>query len=75
MFQETRARTPSLAPWMECCYGAQLALHFGDVIIPSCSGVQQGDPLGPLRFSRALQPLLESIKAEVPAIKYQRMVS
>ena len=50
---------------MECCYGAQSSLHFGNVIIPSCSGVQQGDALGPLRFSLALQPLMESIKPEV----------
>ena len=39
---------------------------FWDVIIHSCSSVQQGDPLGPLGFSLALQPLVESIKAEVP---------
>ena len=51
---------------MECGYGAQSAIHFGDVIITSCSGVQQGDPLGPSGFSLALQPLVESVKAEVP---------
>ena len=57
MFEEIRARIPCLAPWMECCYGTQLALHFGDAIIPSCSGVQQEDPLGPLGFSLACNPL------------------
>ena len=65
MFKEIQACIPCLAPWMECCYGAQPALHFGDVIIPSCSRIQQGDPPGPLGFSLALQPLVESIKAEV----------
>ena len=41
--------------------------HFGDVIIPRCSsGIQQGDPLGPMGFSIALQPLVESVKDEVP---------
>ena len=66
MFEEIRAHISCLAPWIECCYGAQFALHFGDVIIPSCSGIQQCDPLGALGFSLALQPLVESIKAKVP---------
>ena len=65
MFEEIRACILCTAPWMECRYGAQSALHFGNVIIPSCSGVQQGEPLGPLGFSLALQPLVESIKAEL----------
>ena len=69
MFREIRDRIPSLAPWMECCYGARPALHLGKVIIPSCCGVQQGDPLGPLGFSLALQPLVESIKSNVPDLK------
>ncbi len=47
MFEEIRARIPSLAPWMESCYGAQSILHLGDEKILSCCGVQQGDPLGP----------------------------
>ena len=66
LFEEIWAHNPCLAPSMECCYGAQSALHFGDVIIPSCSDIQQGDPLGRLGFCLALQPLVESIKAEVP---------
>ena len=34
--------------------------------ILSCSGVQQGDPLGPLGFALTLHPILERIKQEVP---------
>ena len=67
LFEKIQTRIPCPAPWMECCYGVQsAALHFWDVIIPSCSSVQQGDPLGPLGFSLALQPLVESVKAKVP---------
>ena len=66
MFEKIQARIPCLAPWMECCYGTQSALNFGDVIIPICSDVQLGDPLSPLGFSLALRPLVESVKVEVP---------
>ena len=37
-------------------------------IIHSCCGVQQGDPLGPLGFSLALQPILEQINRDVPGL-------
>ena len=37
--------------------------------IPSCRGVQQGDRLGPLGISLALQPLAESIRSNVSDLK------
>ena len=54
-----------LAPLDGMLLWSQSTLHFGNFIIPSCSDVQQGDPLGPLGFSLALQLLVESMKAEV----------
>ena len=57
MVEEVRARIPSLAAWVESCYGSQLILHFGD---------QQGDPIGPLLFALMLHPIVERIKREVP---------
>ena len=68
MFQEVRARIPSMAAWMECCYGAQPFLHLGDRTILSCCGVQQGDPLGPLGFSQTLHPIIEKIQEQVPGL-------
>ena len=68
MFEEVRAHTPSMAAWMECCYGSQPLLHLGDHTILSCCGVQQGDPLGPLGFALALHPIVERIKEEVPGL-------
>ena len=68
MFQEVRARIPSMAAWIECCYGSQPILRLGDHSILSCCGVQQGDPLGPLGFALALHPIIETIKEEVPGL-------
>ena len=68
MFQEIRARIPFMAAWMESCYGAQPIFHLGADSILSCSGVQQGDPLGPLGFALTLQPIVERIKAEVQGL-------
>jgi hypothetical protein len=66
MFTEIRDRIPGLSSWVESCYNSRPILHFGSHIIYSCCGVQQGDPLGPLCFSLALQPILERISCEVP---------
>ena len=68
MFEEVRAHIPSMAAWLECCYGAQPLLHFGNFTILSSCGVQQGDPLGPLAFALALHPIVERIKREVPSL-------
>ena len=68
LFSVTRDRMPALSAWLECCYGARPLLLFGDHSISSCSGVQQGDPLGPLGFSLTLQPIIERIQSEVPTL-------
>ena len=68
MFEEARARIPSMSSWLECCYGSQPVLFLGEHTILSCCGVQQGDPLGPLGFAVALHPIVERIKREVPGL-------
>ena len=65
MFKEIRERLPEISPWMECCYGVH-PLFYGDYTVHSCCGVQQGDPLGLLGFSLALQPIVDRITLEVP---------
>lgn len=65
MLHEVRSRIPSLSAWFECCYGDAPSLLFGDHILHSCCGVQQGDPLGPLGFALTLQPIIDSIQREV----------
>ena len=68
MFEEARARIPSMSSWLECCYSSQPLLLLGEHSILSCCGVQQGDPLGPLGFAVALHPIIEKIKREVPGL-------
>ena len=51
---------------MESCYSSQPLLRLGEDTLLSCSGVQQGDPLGPLGFALTLHPIPERIDEEVP---------
>ncbi|XP_064394938.1 uncharacterized protein LOC135342184 [Halichondria panicea] len=68
MFQEFRKHIPSLSPWIEACYSSQPNLLLGSHSLLSCSGVQQGDPLGPLGFALTLQPIIDCIQSEVPGL-------
>ena len=70
MLQAVRNHLPQLSAIAEACYGSTAPLlHFNGESIASCTGVQQGDPLGPLFFAITLQPVLQRIKDEVPNLK------
>ena len=61
--EQCRQHFPSLAPWAEWCYAEPSRLRFGELPpLSSESGVQQGDPLGPLLFALAIQPILRQLK-------------
>ncbi|KAJ9437513.1 Retrotransposable element SLACS 132 kDa protein [Diplonema papillatum] len=53
---------PALARYAEAAYGARSQLTFGHEVVWSESGVQQGDPLGPLFFSLVLKKVLERVE-------------
>jgi hypothetical protein len=58
VFRELRQHFPELSAWVELSYGSQAHLQFGRGVLLSCIGLHQGDPLAPLLFALALQPLI-----------------
>ena len=69
MFEEFRSHVPSLSAWIESCYGSEPILYLGDNTLLSCTGVQQGDLLGPLGFALTLHPIIMRMKEEVTDLK------
>ncbi|XP_075259889.1 uncharacterized protein LOC142351636 [Convolutriloba macropyga] len=57
---------PGIAVFTNFCYSQHTPLFYNNAIIQSESGVQQGDPLGPLLFSLTLWPIIQKIKISVP---------
>ena len=63
----TCERFPALSAWTNWCYSSpSVLLYDHQYVIRSESGVQQGDPLGPLYFCFGLAPLVEEITALNP---------
>ena len=65
-FREVEQSFPDCLQWILTSYGVEAELMFGDTVIPSSTGFQQGDPLASLLFSLDLQPIIEKIQLEVP---------
>ena len=56
---------PELLPFTLSTTGHTSNLQFGDYLLHSAEGAQQGDPLGPLYFCLAFKELLESVRSEL----------
>ena len=56
------AKYPIIYPWVFYCYSIGAPLFIYDNVISATTGVQQGDPLGPLLFALVLHPFLESLR-------------
>jgi hypothetical protein len=57
-----QCHTPLLYPYLCQYYRNPSTLFFGDHLISSSVGVQQGDPCGPMIFSLAIQPIILSFR-------------
>ena len=54
---------PSLFKYVHSSYGASSFLAFGDHLLLSKEGVQQGDPLGPLLFCLTILPIVKRLSS------------
>lgn len=60
---EVRRHFPGLLAWVRFCYDFKDPyLWMGEILMRSVTGVQQGDPLGPLLFALALHAILKKLK-------------
>ncbi len=60
--EQVKTHFPGLARWAQWCYQQPSHLVFGSHLLSSETGVQQGDPLGPLLFAAAIHPLAVKLK-------------
>jgi len=58
---------PELYHFVSCSFSRKGLLYFGDSVMESSEGVQQGDPLGPLLFCLALHDVLQAIDCDFGA--------
>jgi len=56
---------PELLPYATSTMNSPSDLHFGEFVMLSEEGAQQGDPLGPLYFCLVFKELLESLQSEL----------
>ncbi len=65
MLRAVADQVPGIYKFCLLSYGGPTELKFGDHIICSEEGAQQGDPLGPLLFCLAVHPLLTSLRSDL----------
>ncbi|KAL1446882.1 hypothetical protein WDU94_010923, partial [Cyamophila willieti] len=65
MLARIREKCPQLYSYLWQCYQSPSHLFYGDDILSSQVGSQQGDPTGPLAFSLTIHPLIMSLKSHI----------
>jgi len=67
MFQAVHDEMPELYAFVHMCYATASLLDFGEHLLLSDEGAQQGDPLGPLLFCGSSLKLTRMMKSEFNA--------
>ena len=62
---EMKTLAPRLFLFMWQLYSSSTNLFYGEQVILSAEGMQQGDPLGPLGFSLAINGLITKLKSDL----------
>jgi hypothetical protein len=65
ILKEVQCHTPLLYPYLYQCYRNPSTLFFGNHLISSSVGAQQGDPCGPMIFSLAIQSIILSLDSQM----------
>ncbi len=65
MLTEIKTKVPQIYHYLRQCYLKPTFLAFGDKVIASKVGAQQGDPAGPLIFSLAIHPMVTQLNTEL----------
>jgi len=65
MLNAVAQHIPEILPFCYSAYACSPMLKFGDRILDSNEGIQQGDPLGPLLFCLTIQPILQSLSSQL----------
>ena len=64
VFKAINELLPELYPFVHMCYANASLLNFGEFLLMSDEGAQQGDPLGPLMFCASALKLTKRMESE-----------
>ena len=56
---------PEVYKYSHSAYSQPSFLFYGDLVIKSCEGSQQGDPESPALFSDSIQDLIDSLESKI----------
>ena len=65
MFATVLREMPELYPFVHMCYNSASLLSFGEFLLQSEEGAQQGDPLGRLLFCVSIMDLVRNMTSEL----------
>ena len=65
VFDAVRQELPELYAFVYMCYKDTSLLNFGEHLLQSDEGVQQGDPLGPLLYCASTMKLVRSMTSDL----------